>query len=270
LSNITTKLSGANVDLYIYIYNTLLKDANESLKKEEDICQVCGYFVDQWNFIESIAENRKVRKVLASPSLLCDSFIRNNIQILDLFKAPITQKEVIVNCFRKFFLLRKYAARLLGTSINSDIKLLSEIRSELTFNNTLIKGFFKNTSPGIDCFEYKEEVLYARILIEQTDELLIVKPSYGREGITGELLYAIRFSDLVTSISKSDKRRILLETSNGVIELVFEDKEKAIEVNNKIKDNKKKSGESQLEKVKTYLETCKLQVFNHCSSCNYS
>lgn len=257
LDSVADKLLGANADLYIRKYNSLLKDVKERL--EAGGSTICGCFIDQWHYIERIAENRGIRKALASPGLLSETFTKNGVQIPELLKSPTTSKEVIADCFRKFFIFRKYLTRFLESSnVSLDAELINSIRSELDLDVDSIKELLHNNSLGIDCFEYKDEVLYARVLIEQADELLIIKPIYNKKGITGNLLYTIKYNDLITSCSKTDTRKILLQTNNDSIELVFEDKDKAVEVKNKIREDRKKSKERQLKKVEEYLANCKL------------
>eukprot|EP00826_Nyctotherus_ovalis_P058023 TRINITY_DN7952_c0_g1_i10.p1 TRINITY_DN7952_c0_g1~~TRINITY_DN7952_c0_g1_i10.p1 ORF type:complete len:202 (+),score=43.11 TRINITY_DN7952_c0_g1_i10:848-1453(+) len=196
-----------------------------------------------------------MRKALASPVLLSKEFAKA-AKISELLRLPVKQKELAVDCFRKFFLFRRCLGKLLGHCITSDTELMNEMTSEIIFNPASIKELLQKDSSGVDCFEYKDEILFARVLTERPDELLIIKPIYSSSGKTGNLLYTIKYSELAICLNKSNDKRVTLETNYDTIELVFEDKEKATEIYSKIKDDKKKSGEKQLNKIEAYLDNC--------------
>lgn len=252
LPSFSPPLSPADAALYVHKYNTLLQEAKEWLRSDKD---VCGCFANQWKFVERLEDCRATRKALASTALLSGE-IAKAVKVPELLRLPVKQKEIAVDCFRKFFLFRRYLGKLLGHCVTSDAELMNDMTSEIIFNPVSIKELLQKDSSGIDCFEHKDDILFARVLMERPDELLIIKPIYSSSGKTGNLLYTIKYSELTICSNKNNERGVILETNYDTIELVFEDKEKATEIYNKIKDDKKKSGEKQLSKIEAYLDNC--------------
>ena len=247
---LTGPLSKANANIYIQKHNKLLKEVKKHFDSGKNIGKLCDYFSDQWDYVANFSKNREIGRALMSPAMLSDSYSRNGVEISDLLKIPEIPQEVAIESFRKFILFRQSLADILSIDASFQENVIKELQSN---DEITIEEIKNNTYNGTDCFEYKEGILYARIIVEKENRLLIVKPNYEVTGVVIEVIKSIRYSELSVELSQEDQRKINIKDEYGETEVIFEDKTKPVEINERILKAKEESEMNNLKKIQDYL-----------------
>eukprot|EP00826_Nyctotherus_ovalis_P046572 TRINITY_DN5277_c0_g1_i6.p1 TRINITY_DN5277_c0_g1~~TRINITY_DN5277_c0_g1_i6.p1 ORF type:complete len:456 (-),score=75.07 TRINITY_DN5277_c0_g1_i6:20-1387(-) len=252
-------LSGSNTTLYLQKYNKLMKEVDKHFHSGKDIGQLCDCFIEQYNYIEHTFNDNEINRALMSPGILTNAFGKNGVEVPELLKIPGTHKEIAIESFRKFFLFKKWLPLVLPLTINSDEKLIRKIQSSDDQEANSMEDM------KTVCFECKEKKLLERVLVEGSTRVMLTKADDSKNA--REILQSIKYTELATCIAKEDSRRIRLKKTSEIIELIFEETEKAIEIYERIISNKEKNGRDNLIMIEEYL---KLSLIHICRCRRYA
>jgi len=245
-------MSDLNKQIFIAKYNELLKiviELSHNVRSAIDIFKV------QYSCIQNYPYNEEITKALESPAILSDIFLNIASKLPDVLKIPSKQDEINIETIKCFFVFRKYLEKLvlMVESIKIEFEGAGEIKKVRMIS---ICEILNSELEKAECFEYKNEVLLPRIIVENPLGLSVIEQKYGE--MMGKVLYDFRFTELSIFPNQIDDRKVTIVDSNKVLDLVFEDEEQARRTYTVFHKKAQKDFDYNLKKIEEYLEKSKL------------
>ncbi len=265
------KLAGGNEAAYKKYGNLLLekcRDTRKKMEKEEETAATLLRFLPKvWTFLDDYWKNsgKLFQAALEDPMVLLGEDIQTKSQAADLLWVPTKGKDVVVQYFRKFVLMRRTLPKSL---------VPASPEAEFPFTVTSVKGttmsmsqIMRREGMGYPCFEYTGQILAARYLVLDEKTLLVLEPNFS-DPATAKVTQELGYAHFTTAISPEDTRRLVFTSAVNRkekklitnVDIFFETEELARSMNITVKERQSTFVKEGLARFDGYLAACETKL----------